>query len=140
MIKIFESEDGSYNKLNIVDDNNVLVGFDYSQCCCEDFGYFFSSINLLDDIEPYTVLVDDGCSNEIEDMLSELIDLNEYSFDTSYFKEFSLSDRYDYCFGLFRLTNGSNYKYLYLYNFHNGYYGHGFEMENNGNIFYRGSL
>lgn len=37
MIKIFESEDGSYNKLNIVDDNNVLVGFDYSQCCWKNY-------------------------------------------------------------------------------------------------------
>ena len=34
-MKIFERD----GKINFVDDNNVFVGYDYSQDCCEVFGW-----------------------------------------------------------------------------------------------------
>lgn len=39
-MRVFESGKGCFScKLNIVDDKNVFVGFDFGQSCCESFGY-----------------------------------------------------------------------------------------------------
>ena len=42
-MKLFErtSSSGWCNRLNLIDGNNVFVGYDYSQDCCENFGYYF---------------------------------------------------------------------------------------------------
>lgn len=58
--------------------------------------------------------------------------LNGYTFDTEYFRKENPSGEYITYGGvaIFRLTNGQDEKYLHLFNLHNGYYSHGFELVN----------
>lgn len=128
MFKIFEKD----GKINFVDDNNVLVGFDYRASCCECFGYFISELepvncqNISYDHEPiggnYNLII---CSE---------YDFSEYNFDTNYFK----NDFNEYV--IFKITNNQKSLYLCLYNHHNGYYGHGFHMEIGGKTIASGVL
>ena len=43
-MQVFEkSSDGGWgNRLNVVDENNVFVGYDFESSCCESFGYVFT--------------------------------------------------------------------------------------------------
>ena len=111
------------SKINFVDDANVLVGFDYSQCCCENFGYFLS--------RKIPTKMEEGAEN---------IDTEGFNFDTKFFHEV-MSDDFE-CGGMvvFRLTKGAEEIFLSLYNSHNGYYSHGFEMTIGGTQIHSGSL
>lgn len=107
-MKIFEKD----GKINFVDDNNVLVGFDYGQCCCESFGYSI------------TREIPSECSDEC---LPES-DLDGYQFDRDFFQE---GDESEFDWGgsvTFKLDKDGDSVFLTLYNSHNGYYSHGFEM------------
>lgn len=121
-MRVFESDRHYSNKVNFVDDNNVFVGFDYSQGCCEDFGWFLTRTKPVPDVEA-------ADADKIEGE-----DFPGYNFDTS-FNEGELYPNYDHNEGgsvTFRLTNGTEEMFLTLYNHHNGYYGHGWEMKNGG--------
>lgn len=115
-MKIFNNN----GKINFVDINNVFVGFDYEASCCESFGYFLSAeiLNNLPD------KVENGDDFNLED----------YVFDKTFVKEHILSPYDEGGSVAFRLVKDSQDEspkevlYLTLYNFHNGYYGHGFEM------------
>jgi hypothetical protein len=108
-MKIFETD----YKVNFVDDANVLVGFDNDQKCYERFGYFLSR-NIPSEIE------------------ADEIDPEGFNFDTAFFRQIGPDETSfcDDCGGLvtFRLTKGTEEIFLTLYNSHNGYYSHGFEM------------
>jgi len=114
-MKIFEKD----YKINFVDDNNVFVGFDYFKSCCEHFGYVISRKKLTSlQLES---IIDSGASNlSLQDE-----DLNNFNFVTSYQGRVESSKNNV----VFKLKNvrGKNI-YLTLYNYHNGYYSHGFEM------------
>lgn len=103
-MKIFE-QDG---KINFVDDKNVFVGFDFYQCCCEDFGWCLSRTPL----SGYNYEMKEGENGICPD---------GFQFDRGYFMEKSESVE-------FRLVKGEEEIFLLLWNSHNGYYGHGFEM------------
>lgn len=110
---IFERD----HKTNFVDRNNVFVGFDSEQHCCEKFGYCLSYF------EPNDKNYND---NESEIMLS----LDQYDFDRNYFKEIYGENNDEWAGVVFRLTNSYNSEiFLILYNAHNGYYSHGFHMD-----------
>jgi hypothetical protein len=123
-MKMFDKK----GKMNFVDNNNCFVGFDYQSSCCEDFGYFFT-------------LTEDGPVGEEgsvpESAIDEsTIDLTNYNFDIQYAKQKGEM-------GIFRLVDDSVISkeiYLNLYNFHNGYYSHGFEMYENDKIILTGYL
>lgn len=121
-MKTFEGG-GWGSKINFVDKNNVLVGFDYSQCCCEDFGYFYSNDKLT----------------EVE--YSE-VELDPYFFDETFveYPDTSSHDESKVMFKLIKRKNDKNPIYLTLYNIHNGYYSHGFEMSKDKTIIHEGSL
>jgi len=125
-MKIFEQGEAWHKKINFVDENNVLVGFDYGQSCCEDFGYFFSQ-----KIPPHQTAPD----KEID------FDPAGWVFDTTYFEDRELGD-YDGkpAMTIFRLVKNDEEMYLALYNLHNGYYGHGFDMEIDGKSIHSGNL
>jgi hypothetical protein len=120
-MKIFDKAGEWSTKVNFVDENNVLVGYDMSQCCCEHAFWFISDSVLKE------------CPEEIE----KGEDLGEYSFDPDFFEEYNELKGYDGDYDMldqggvavFKLTNGTQDKYLHLVNCHNGYYGHGFTME-----------
>jgi len=108
-MKIFE-ENG---KINFVDKNNVFVGFDYCCYCCEDFGYHIDNKEIIkEDI------------TRVEEKYDDSI-LNDYIFDTNYYEDTGEV-------AIFKLTsNNKQDLYLHLYNYHNGYYSHGFKFKDN---------
>lgn len=111
-MKIFQDMDsvGWGGKVNFVDENNVLLGYDMDSCCCEHFGWFIA----------------DQPATEVPAVTEEAGELTDYRFDPDYFSE-SYNDYFDRGgMVLFRITNGPQEKYLHLYNIHNGYYSHGF--------------
>jgi hypothetical protein len=112
-MKTFEKD----GKINFVDDNNVLVGFDYEGCCCEVFGYFFSKA------VPQAIDFEGDQSSNTEG----------FNFDKDFFHE---GDE----FVTFKLVKGSEEIFLTIYNSHNGYYSHGFDMEVGGIKVRDGSL
>jgi len=121
-MKIFDND----GKVNFVDENNVLVGFDSYQDCCESFGWFL-----------------DSTPHEDGEIVGDLVDekaLDGYVFDTEYFVECT-SGGDEGNMAIFRLVSryadnttvwGKSQAaanppvYLHLYNHHNGYYSHGF--------------
>ena len=108
-MKIFERD----GKINFVDDNNVFVGFDYSQSCCEYFGWSLTKEFPTDFWKGENGINPDG-----------------YRFDREYFKD--EVPGLDVDAGgvvVFRLVKEEDQIFLMLWNSHNGYYGHGFSME-----------
>ena len=127
-MKIFNNNENSWSeKVNFVDDNNVLVGFDMSQACCESFGWFVCSK------EPTKI---------IEEENAEKLETEEYQFDVDYFKEVTPDEEYwdDGGIAIFRLVNGESEMFLALHNSHNGYYSHGFDMKVGGKTIRDSSL
>jgi hypothetical protein len=135
-MKIFDNEE--IGKINFVDKNNVVVGFDNSSQCCEDFGYFFiPTIPTQEEIEKH---------NGVE------FDPEKYIFDTSFVR--LESDNMDSGgVAIFRLAEvkeeysavgywnkDSKFMYLVLYNHHNGYYSHGFDMKKKDKVIVEASL
>jgi hypothetical protein len=113
-------------KINFVDENNVFVGYDMGQCCCENADWFVSKNipeKIIDSIE---------------------INFHNFVFDIDFFEEGVISeDNVDNGGSvLFRLVSKdkTDDAYLCLYNCHNGYYGHGFDMEIGGQSLRSGCL
>jgi len=122
-VRVFEGNqdtptESSRNKVNIVDENNVFVGYDFEHSCCENFGYYFT--------KKLPTTKDDPLK---EDQKSCNFRHEEYQFDTKFFLELN-GEKYDEGGAVvFLLKNKWGSKvYLVLYNCHNGYYSHGFEM------------
>jgi len=112
-MKLFEktADSGWGNRLNLIDKNNVFVGYDYEYQCCEEFGYEFR----------------DEDNNKID-----LPNLEAFEFTLKHnpidIKE--ISDDGDSEYG-FEITDGENKLWFVIYNYHNGYYNHGFSFEAN---------
>lgn len=101
------------SKVNFIDENNVALGYDLSQSCCEDAGWFIA----------------DTICNEVQPMADSEPDLTGYVFDTSFIKrDIEGADFDGGGIVAFRITNGTDEKFIHLYNNHNGYYSHGFEF------------
>jgi len=126
-MRIFEKN----GKTNFVDENDVLVGFDSWQSCCERFGFFFSS-NVPTTMPGYEP---EGLAENRPD------DLEDYSFDPNFFKAGGGDSQWDEGgMATFKVLNGSQELYLTLYNSHNGYYSHGFDVTVGGVITKTGSI
>ena len=135
-MKFFNSSTSSLwnSKVNFVDENNVLVGYDYEDQCCEDFGWFLShkindSCRSIDD----QIATDDSLVNTL---------LEGWEFDPTFFEEKKTGD-FAYSeenLAIFRMTKGVHVMYLHLYNVHNGYYSHGFDFSKDGEIIHTGCL
>jgi hypothetical protein len=117
-------------KWNWVDENNVFLGYDNMQGCCENAGYTYSVL------EPMT-----------EDQIISYKkhpepDLTNYVFDKAYKKD--LDGDFDeggaVVFCLQSKIAPSDKLYLTLFNYHNGYYGHGFEFSIGGKTAHEGTL
>jgi hypothetical protein len=128
-MKVFEGDTSSYySKVNFVDSNDVFVGYDTVQECCEDAGWF-----VAPDITPYDYDTERNglCGHSVED----------YIFDTNFFTEVesdSLDGGGQVAFRL--IAEGKPDLYLHLFNSHNGYYGHGFEVKHSGTVVKEGVL
>ena len=123
-MKLFErtTKEGWGNRLNLIDKNNVFVGYDYDESCCESFGYEFRT--------------SDNKEIDYPENLSDFVfTLNHKIFEiVSKYK-----DDGDSAYG-FEITNGEDTLWFVIYNYHNGYYSHGFEFMNDKEQITRGSL
>jgi len=113
------------DKVNFVDSNNVVVGYDLGQNCCEHAGWYISEIECCD-----------------SDDSRRVPDVDSYIFDVDYFECVSDSTCFDDG-GLarFRLVHPNKPDlFLHIFNSHNGYYGHGFSVEHSGKTIIDSSL
>lgn len=111
-------------KINFVDDNNVFVGFDYESCCCENFGWSLTC--------QIPTSLNRGDSS---------FDPEGFQFDTKFVQHgIEAIDVEEGGIVVFRLTKDKAELFLTLWNSHNGYYGHGFEMSINAEIIHKGYL
>jgi hypothetical protein len=129
MLKIFDRD----GKTNFVDDQNVLVGYDNQQNCCEHADWFICD-GAIPPERPSKLNTE-----------SDVAGLDGFLFDTAYFNDkVAASDSYAVDEGgvvAFRLINAEGReKFLVLFNSHNGYYSHGFEMNVGGTVTHQGSL
>ncbi len=121
-MKTFEKD----GRINFVDENNLLVGFDNSQSCCESFGHMITR-----DLPHST------------DQESIQIDESKYRFDPTFTREGGVEGLDEGGAVSFRLVNSENCLdcvYLTLYNSHNGYYSKGFHFTNGDTEILSGSL
>lgn len=133
-MRIFENVESFASKVNFVDENNVLVGYDTAPQCCEHADWF---------------LCHDEC-NEPKARDNGLFTeefLSQYKFDTTYFYEVTPAKKGGYSVldegGMvrFKLVAYDNKPlYLHIFNVHNGYYSHGFESSINGIAWKNGGL
>lgn len=123
-MKIIKSDKNYSKSINFVDKNNVFVGYDLSQECCEDVDWFISK-------NKETEIYD----NKYDKILKEIPDLKNYIFDVDFFEQEENCSQLDAGQMVrFKLTNGKEELFLHLYNSHNGYYSHGFEFKNGDEI------
>jgi hypothetical protein len=116
-MKVFNTN----KSINIVDENNIAVGYDTSQSCCEEADYFFSesfpyiAMSPVPELDSYIFVPDmfEECSKK---------DFVELTFDDGGAVAFTLVDK---------LGVGPKL-YLILYNSHNGHYHHGFTVKLSG--------
>lgn len=134
------------NKINFIDQNDVLVGFDNQGGCCERFGYYYArniaDLTKLRDQIRTRVNKHEGYWSSSMGFEDASVDLEVYSFDPGFFLHDSADyngDSFD--LAIFKLIDGQhNQLYLVLFNSQNGYYSHGFEFSNQGKITQQGTL
>lgn len=126
-MKIFDQVKPFEDKVNFVDQNNVVVGYDMSQDCCEYADWLIA--------DAPTDQFHNGCSHQTN---VDETDYIQYCFDVDYFEE----DGYDETsIAIFRLVAPElPDKFLHLHNTHNGYYSHGFTMKVNEQMIRSGGL
>jgi hypothetical protein len=122
-MKIFDRLTKFERKVNFVDENNVFVGYDLQQQCCENAGWFIS----------------DKIYKRVPSIQrKDLEECDLYVFDAEFSKSFDAKCQQNIV--VFKLVNGEKTKYLHLYNVSNGWYSHGFEFKINGKIKKKGLL
>ena len=118
-------------KVNFVDENGVILGYDMLSCCCEDFGWF------LADVE---------CSVTQPQSDATRFEWEGWTFDPDYFMEFPNVEGDEGGLVVFRLvkdkteTSAAEEKFLHLFNCHNGYYAHGFSFAAGSQMLQEGDL
>lgn len=111
-MKYFDSN----GKHNFIDQNNLFVGYESDQSCCEQADWFIDDAPRLDSIP-------DNCANYQVDELPGFV------FDPGYFKTLDPPHLDSGGLAIFRLVNAEGEEqYLHLFNCQNGYYGHGFKF------------
>lgn len=112
----------SASKINFVDENNLVVGFDFGANCCENFGWIIST-NPTPPAECVAGLEDGGTAEHINK------ELEGWVFDPEFFLELREDNKMiEKNYAVFRIINKNRERYLHLYNHHNGYYSHGFRF------------
>ena len=136
-MRYFSSNDKTIysTKVNFVDKNNVLVGYDFSGQCCEQYGWYISNKPTTD---TQGSVFDDRIA---EDAINE--SLKDWTFDKEFFQGLDATKPGTYDQDervVFRLVNEHNELFLHLFNVHNGYYSHGFLFKNGEETIREGSI
>ncbi len=129
LVKECPKDSGYGSSINFIDSNDVFAGFDMDQYCCENFGW------RVEDFESGEVLVDSEQSLEVCNKLLECYDF------TKYFVEHEPDHGEDGGSLEMILSNpkGSTLR-LFFYNYHNGYYSHGFNFKTKEKVIIEGYL
>lgn len=122
-IVVFNKTKNFPNKVNFVDTNNVFIGYDLDQICCETA--FWAISETKDGLNPIF---------KGEENIGEEIVINDYVFDPYFIESCKGEDNGDFEIAyavIFRLVGwkGKPDLYLRLENKHNGYYSHGFSFK-----------
>ena len=115
-MKLFIRSDEWSERWNFVDDNNVVLGYCAEPCCCEHFGFKIISGGA----EVADHKTDIEATNAV---------LDGFEFDPEFAEVANASEEdSDQCSGVaeFRATRGDAEIRIRLFNYHNGYYSHGF--------------
>ena len=124
-MKFFERD----GKFNFVDENNVFVGYNSGQSCCENADWFISKGKI-------NCATNNGADKDN-------YNLENYSFDKDFFEEVNNPEGTGGDGGMVRFKLVAKDKpdlFLHLFNQQNGYYGHGFTMEIGGQVIQEGYL
>jgi len=123
-MKVFKSNENSYNEsVNFVDDNDVFVGYESFQKCCEKTDWFIGHTIHMEHIE---AIPDKDMQNST--------DMAEFQFDTSFFLEIECSQLKSGKMVVFRLTDRRNIeRFLHIFNVHEGYV-HGLTVKHYGSV------
>jgi len=117
-MKIYNYEKPWDNKVNFVDENNVILGYRTPYGCCERYGWYLS--DKRDQFH--------GDTFEEKSMT-----LDGWVFDPNYFEGGPEAPKGFHTESAstvqFRIVNGDQEKFITLYNCHNGYYSKGFKFE-----------
>ena len=115
------SQEKFNGRINFVDENNLVLGYDFDASCCENFGW-----KLLDK-DRNLLLHGKEDEEPSEDEINKIIE--GFNFDKHFFVLSNSEDGYEENnHVVFRMTKENEELFLELYNYHNGYYGHGFEF------------
>lgn len=131
MIKEFVCNKDGRPSMNWVDDNNRLVGFDYDNPCFGEFGYEYCKFDLEAEAEHFDNSGDCYDNPFKRVVVSEKPDLSKAFFS----EEQPIADE-----GKFKIEGSHDCNWLVLYNYHNGYYSHGFVFKENGKEVCKGDL
>jgi len=113
-MQVFNKKENWSEKVNFVDENNVVLGYDLEQDCCEHADWFIA----------------DRPMKKICERKTDNPRLSGYVFDTKYFESIQNEDESEEGgMAIFRITNGKKEKFIHIYNSHNGYYSHGFDFK-----------
>lgn len=130
MIKVISCDKGFSSSTNFVDDRNRLVGFEDKQHCCEEFGWGFCKFSSEDEA---SALLNHSTRGYV---VEELPSVSEPDLTNAYFaEEQPLVDS-----GKFKIEGSPDCNWLILYNFHNGFYWHGFTYKHGDEVIYEGDL
>jgi hypothetical protein len=121
-MKIFDQKDPWHYKVNFVDENNVVLGYDMEQSCCEDANWTVLDEEPIDKISYFDDLFRKNQEPE---------DYEGFVFDKTYMKDLVLEGGDEGSAVCFKMVKESEEKFIVVYNAHNGYYSHGFEFKDN---------
>jgi hypothetical protein len=108
-MQVFERD----GKVNFVDENNVLLGYDTNQNCCERADWFIADYPM---------------SAEPETKRESIPDLKGFVFDIAFYKYVDGGEFDGGGMAIFHIVNGDTEKFVHIFNAHNGYYTHGFDF------------
>ena len=124
-------------KVNFVDENNVVLGYEIEHQCCETPGWFIADVIVIQgEIDPTKKILKD----DLIDRTKDEMDLTDWRFDPAFFKSITIpaaqliadkgeeADHEDCMIAVFRIVNGAAEKFVHLFNIQNGYYTHDFNF------------
>ena len=129
-MKVFHRTEPWPSKVNFEDENNVALGYDLAQDCCEAAGWFIAdeiaSFPPLDSSQNFA-----GHPNAFPQ--GGVYELQGWRFDPAFRAVITHRDFDEGKMVVFRIMNGSKAeKFIHIFNAHNGYYSHGFTFSGQG--------
>jgi hypothetical protein len=131
-LHIFHCTEDFPSKVNFVDGNNALLGYNLSQDCCEHAGWYISD-SVEENASEGVTLRDETTTGYEDHMIG-------WFFDPSF-----IQDNTDSCGEggevVFRIVSEEEgEKFIHLFNVHNGFYAHGFEFKAGEQLIHEGCI